>query len=165
MRTLLPLLLLTLSACADTSADVPVSEEALAAMEKIVVAPAARPDGVRFLSPATGDTVTSPVHFRFGIDGMMIAPAGAVTEGTGHHHIIVDGGAIEKGTAVPANATHIHYGGGQIEGMLNLEPGEHSITLQLADGSHISYGETWSNTITVTVSDEPSSAQKPTDAQ
>ena len=112
-----------------------------------------------------GATVTSPVHFRFGVDGMTIAPAGDLTQGTGHHHIIVDGGPIEKGTPVPADATHIHYGGGQIEGTLTLEPGQHTITLQLADGSHVSYGEAWSNTITINVSDAPSPAQKPTDAQ
>ena len=163
MRTLLPLLLLSLTACSDTPTEAPVTAEEAA--EKIVIAPAARPDGVHFLKPASGDTVTSPVHFRFGIDGMAVAPAGEVVEGTGHHHIIVDGSAIEKGTAVPADATHIHYGGGQIEGTLDLAPGEHTITLQLADGQHISYGETWSNTITVNVSEEPSPAQKPTDAQ
>ena len=165
MRTLLPLLMLTLIACSNNN-DVDIQvDEAAAAAEKIVIAPAARPDGVRFLSPETGATVTSPVHFRFGVDGMTIAPAGDLTQGTGHHHIIVDGGPIEKGTTVPADATHIHYGGGQIEGTLTLEPGQHTITLQLADGSHVSYGEAWSNTITINVSDAPSPAQKPTDAQ
>lgn len=165
MRTLLSLFLISLTACADAPIDAPAAEEAPSITEAVQKAPAARPDGVRFLKPATGDVVTSPVHFRFGVDGMNIAPAGQMTQGTGHHHIIVDGGAIEKGTAVPADATHIHYGGGQVEGTLDLAPGNHTITLQLADGGHISYGEEWSNTIAITVSDAPSPAQKPTDAQ
>ena len=65
--------------------------------------------------------------------------------------MIVDGSFIPKGKPVPADATHIHYGGGQLEADIELEPGKHTLTMQFADGAHISYGERYSTTITVIV--------------
>ena len=47
--------------------------------------------------------------------------------------------------------THIHFGGGQTEADVELTPGEHTLTLQFANGMHQSYGADWSKTITVTV--------------
>jgi hypothetical protein len=38
---------------------------------------------------------------------------------------------------VPASANHVHFGGGQTEVMLNLEPGEHSLQLLMGDKYHI----------------------------
>ena len=61
-------------------------------------------------------------------------------EGTGHHHLIVDGKAVPKGSVVPADATHMHFGKGQTETTLKLPPGKHTLTLQFADGAHQSYG-------------------------
>ncbi len=52
---------------------------------------------------------------------------------------------------MPANAQHIHFGGGQIETTLDLDAGNYSLTLQFADGLHQSYGEGMSKTINVTV--------------
>lgn len=106
---------------------------------------------VFFVEPADGATVSSPVKIRMGVKGMKVHPAGELKEGTGHHHIVVDGGPIDKGTVVPADATHIHYGKGQTETELELTPGSHSLTLQFANGAHQSYGQHMSSTITVTV--------------
>ena len=58
---------------------------------------------VYFIEPKDGATVTSPVHVKFGVDGMSIAPAGTMTDGTGHHHLLIDGKALPKGTVIPAN--------------------------------------------------------------
>lgn len=52
---------------------------------------------------------------------------------------------------VPKDETHIHYGKGQISDTININPGNHTLTLQLANGLHESYGKNWSNTITVIV--------------
>lgn len=108
---------------------------------------------VYFVSPATGAQVKSPVKLVFGVEGMGIRKAGedVKDQTSGHHHIIVDGGAIAKGTPVPKDATHIHFGGGQTETELALKPGKHTLTMQLADGAHISYGEALSATIEVEV--------------
>lgn len=106
---------------------------------------------VEFLAPKDGATVTSPVHVRFGVTGMTVAPAGTMTPGTGHHHLIIDGGPIPKGEVVPADATHIHYGKGQTQADVPLSPGDHKLTMQFADGEHRSYGPAMSQTITVHV--------------
>ncbi|KNH10129.1 ATPase of the AAA+ class [Candidatus Burkholderia brachyanthoides] len=102
---------------------------------------------VYFLEPEDGATVTSPVHVKFGVDGMKVAPAGTMTEGTGHHHLIIDGGSVPKGTVVPADDTHIHYGKGQTETDVKLPPGDHTLTMQFADGAHRSYGPEMNSTI------------------
>lgn len=114
---------------------------------------AAAPDGasVAFGAPADGATVTSPVALTFKVEGMTVQPAGTLTEGTGHHHVIVDSEGIPAGEAVPADETHIHFGKGQTETSLELTPGPHTLTLQFADGAHRSYGPKMSTKISVVV--------------
>ena len=106
---------------------------------------------VFFLLPHDGDTVGTTVSVSMGVKGMEVEPAGAVNEGKGHHHIIIDGSFIEKGVVVPADSTHIHYGKGQTEVEVTLQPGTHTLTMQFADGFHQSYGESMSAQITVVV--------------
>lgn len=106
---------------------------------------------VMFVSPADGDKVKSPLKVVMGVEGMTIQPAGDLKAGTGHHHLIIDSDPVAFGTAVPADETHIHFGKGETEAEVELEPGEHKLMLQLADGVHRSYGEQMSATITVTV--------------
>jgi hypothetical protein len=111
------------------------------------------PEGARsfFVSPADKAEVTSPLTVEMGVEGMQVQPAGEVKAGTGHHHIIIDGQSIGAGTPVPADDRHIHYGQGQTSTTLELAPGEHTLTLQFANGVHLSYGPQMSSTITVTV--------------
>lgn len=111
------------------------------------------PDGVYFVFPKEGETVNNPVLVGFGVNGMEVEPAGQVKEGMGHHHIIIDGQYVESGTIVPADSTHIHFGKGQKETQLELTPGQHTLTMQFADGVHKSYGQAWSKTIEITVAD------------
>jgi len=106
---------------------------------------------VEFVEPKDGATVSPAVHIVMAAHGMKIHKAGAVIEGTGHHHIIIDGSFVAKGEAVAKDATHKHFGKGQTETVLNLTPGDHTLTLQLADGHHQSYGKAMSQTITVHV--------------
>lgn len=106
---------------------------------------------VMFVSPKEGETVKSPVKVVMGVEGIAIKAAGDLAPGTGHHHLIVDGGPIAEGTTVPKDAQHIHYGKGQTEAEVELTPGPHTLTLQVADGNHVSYGERVSATIHVTV--------------
>ncbi|MFY0594506.1 DUF4399 domain-containing protein [Roseivirga sp.] len=108
-------------------------------------------EGVSFENLEDGQEVNSPFLVKMGISGMEVQPAGEVVKGTGHHHMIIDGGFIKTGDPVPANSTHIHYGKGQLEAELELAPGKHTLTLQFANGIHQSYGEAWSKTITITV--------------
>jgi hypothetical protein len=108
---------------------------------------------VSFVEPKDGASVTNPIKVKMAVEGMKIRPAGedANDKTSGHHHIIVDGGPIAQGQAIPADATHLHFGKGQTETELKLTPGEHTLTLQFADGAHRSYGEKMSSTIHVKV--------------
>lgn len=84
-------------------------------------------------------------------EGIAVKPAGMPEQGSGHHHIIIDGAAPAKGAVVPKDETHIHFGKGQTETVLAVAPGEHSLTLQFADGLHRSYGPELSATIKIKV--------------
>lgn len=106
---------------------------------------------VWFVEPKDGDKVSSPVKIKFAVKGMKIAPAGKMMEGTGHHHLIINGTVVEKGKVVPADEKHIHFGKGQTETTVELPKGKHTLTMQFADGAHQSYGEKMSQTITVHV--------------
>lgn len=169
-------LILALAACneapaeeaAPAVAEAPATEEAPAhdhAHHAEGDAPAlpAVPEGARvfFVSPADGARIAGvPVDGKvkvavvMGAENVRVGPAGEVEEGAGHHHIIVDATATPVGAAVPADDTHIHFGGGQTETELMLSPGEHTLTLQLADGIHRSYGPALSSSITITVATE-----------
>ena len=57
---------------------------------------------------------------------------------------------MPKGTVVPADKTHIHFGKGQTETRILLDEGPHTLTLQFADGAHRSFGPEFSQTIKVT---------------
>ena len=117
----------------------------------LAVSGAAQAAGVSFVQPADGATVTNPVHVVFGVDGMKIAPAGTMTEGAGHHHLLIDGKPLPKGEVIPATDKSLHFGKGQTETDLTLPPGDHTLTLQFGDGAHRSYGPEMSKTITVHV--------------
>lgn len=111
------------------------------------------PDSARvyFGNLQDGMEVTPPVTIEMVVEGMEVRKAGEIVPGTGHHHIIIDGSFSPKGEIVPADGSHIHYGQGQTEATLNLIPGQHTLTLQFANGAHQSYGEKMSSTITVNV--------------
>ncbi len=149
MRNLLILAFITvLAACGGSSKDGEQSTAPGALAEEDIKT------GVWFIEPADGASVNSPVTVKMGVSGMEVEPAGMVVEGKGHHHLIIDGNYVDQGVMVPADSTHIHYGQGQTEVELDLTPGQHSLTMQFADGVHTSYGEEWSATITVNV-EEP----------
>lgn len=111
--------------------------------------------GVHFISPKEGDVVQNPIKIVMGLKGMKLRPAGEdVTDKTsGHHHILIDNvqGYISQGTVVPADDYHLHYGKAQTEATIKLLPGKHRISLQLADGAHLSYGKDLSDSIDIMV--------------
>ena len=98
-----------------------------------------RPENAQlyFVSPDDGDSLTSPIVVRFGLKGMGVAPAGVEKAGTGHHHLIVDADMPPSGLPIPASDHYRHFGKGQTEVTLDLEPGEHTLQLILGDHFHI----------------------------
>jgi Domain of unknown function (DUF4399) len=108
---------------------------------------------ISFISPKNGETITSPFKVKMKADGIKVRPAGENVDETtsGHHHLLIDKGPIPKGQPIPADEYHVHYGKGQTEAEVTLKPGKYKLTLQFADGAHISYGPEFSETIEVTV--------------
>ena len=92
---------------------------------------------VRIISPADGDELESPVTVVFGLAGMGVAPAGVEKAGTGHHHLIIDAPLPPMGQPIPSDAHYRHFGGGQTQVTVELEPGKHTLQLLLGDQNHI----------------------------
>ena len=99
------------------------------------------PDGARayIIAPEDGATVSNPVTIRFGLEGMGVAPAGVEKEGTGHHHLLinVDPASVDMASPLPADDSHVHFGGGQTEVTLDLPAGDHTLRILLGDHNHI----------------------------
>ncbi len=108
-------------------------------------------EGVYFVSPLNNSVQQGDVHVVMAVDGMRVQKAGELQKGSGHFHIIIDGEFVPAGDIVVKDAAHMHFGKGQMETTLNLAKGKHTLTLQFADGHHISYGKAWSQTIHVEV--------------
>lgn len=92
---------------------------------------------VFIITPVDGSTVNSPVQVKFGISGMGVAPSGDFAERTGHHHLLVDVELQEDSLPIPTSDNYLHFGKGQTEASLELEPGPHTLQLVLGDGGHI----------------------------
>ena len=107
--------------------------------------------GVYFIEPANGTVVSSPLKVRFGIQGMEVKPAGDQVAGQGHHHLLINLASQPKGEIIPIDDTHIHFGKSQTETDVSLPPGTYMLTMQFADGLHLSYGKQMTATITVFV--------------
>ncbi len=111
-----------------------------------------RPDkSVYFVEPKDGATVTSPFKVVFGVKGMAVEPAGEIKADSGHHHLLINLDAIRAGDAIPVDDTHLHFGKAQTEAEVKLAPGNYTLTLQYANGAHVSYGPPMAATIHVTV--------------
>jgi hypothetical protein len=95
---------------------------------------------VFFVSPKDGATVGQDVKVEFGVKGIAVAPASEGKPGTGHHHLLIDQKELPPGNApIPNDATHKHYGKGQTEDTVHLEPGDHTLQLDFADALHMQF--------------------------
>jgi len=96
------------------------------------------PEGARvyIISPKDGETVASEFLVKFGLQGMGVAPAGTDMKNTGHHHLLID---VENLPDLdkPMGKDVMHFGGGQTEKLIKLEPGKHTLQLVLGNYLHI----------------------------
>jgi len=107
---------------------------------------------VFFIEPADGATVTSPVTFTFGHENFTIEPKGDIHAGAGHHHIGLDTECLPAGEAIPEADPWVHFGDGSATIEMQLPAGEHTLTIQIGDGEHVTLDEPGlCQTITVTV--------------
>lgn len=116
---------------------------------------------VHFIGLRDGASVPPTFKLRFGLRGMAVRRASEdiFDRQTGHHHLLIDQGPVPKGDIVVFSERHIHYGKGQTEATLTLPPGPHTLTLQFADGAHISYGPQLAASVRIVV--EPAAAPAP----
>jgi hypothetical protein len=92
-------------------------------------------------SPKNGATVGQDVHVTFAVMGSIkVAPSTDTTANTGHHHLLIDQKELPPLAApIPNDATHKHYGKGQTEDTIHLEPGDHTLQLDFADATHMQF--------------------------
>jgi len=110
----------------------------LAALTTWAGTPAREGAKVYFISPAGGETVTSPVTIRFGLSGMGVVPAGIDKAHSGHHHLLVNVDELPPlDQPIPKDEHHRHFGGGQTETKIELTPGKHTLQLLLGDKNHM----------------------------
>jgi hypothetical protein len=112
------------------------------------------PEGaqVYIIAPEDGATLTSPVTVLFGLEGLGVAPAGVEQEGTAHHHLIIDADLPPVDEPIPADDNYVHFGGGQTQTTVELEPGEHTLQLLMGDLNHYQHEPpVYSEVVTITV--------------
>jgi formylglycine-generating enzyme required for sulfatase activity len=110
---------------------------------------------VRFAAPADGATVPPVFEVGMAATGLTVEPAGEIHEGAGHFHILLDTDFVLPEELIPFDENHLHFGQGQITTTLELEPGEHVLRLQFANGAHQALeGDQYRDEITVIVESE-----------
>ena len=97
---------------------------------------------VFFVEPKNNATVSSPVHMKFGSEGIEISPVppGDPKEtrpGVAHYHVGIDQDCLPPGkTIVKGTPSWVHFGDGKDVFDSQLTPGKHKLALQLGDDLH-----------------------------
>jgi hypothetical protein len=97
---------------------------------------------VFFIEPKNGATVSSPVHMKFGSEGIEISPVPAgdvktARPGMAHYHVGIDQTCLPAGkNIVKGTPSWVHFGDGKSEFDSQLTPGKHKLALQLGDDLH-----------------------------
>lgn len=107
------------------------------------------PPTASFVAPEDGATATSPVAVEMAAEGIEIAPAADAVEGAGHFHVMVDTDCLAVGETIPNDDTHLHFGDGSTSADVELEPGEHTLCLQVGTNDHSATAATAEITVTV----------------
>jgi hypothetical protein len=103
---------------------------------------AAKKPRVFFVEPADKATVTSPLHMKFGSEGVEISPVppGDLTTarpGKYHYHVGIDQDCMAPGkNIVKGTPSWVHFGDGKDVFDTQLTPGTHKLALQLGDDLH-----------------------------
>ena len=120
LKAVLSILLVTiLASCGNKKTETESAPEAEPVVEAIEEKVEPR---VFFKYPQDGATVGSPVFVEMGVEGMEIEPAGQVKEGFGHHHLLINQTSWPEGEVIPMSDSTLHYGKGQTDASVDLEP-------------------------------------------
>jgi uncharacterized protein DUF4399 len=90
-----------------------------------------------FVDLKDGATVPPNLVVHFGLRNMGVAPAGSDRPNSGHHHLLVDTELPPLDQAIPNDFNHLHFGAGQTEAEITLQPGPHTLQLLLGDKDHV----------------------------
>ena len=120
---------------------------------EVIASEQGRAEQVMFVKPADHATVTSPFLVGWAASGLIIEAAGqSIRPGAGHLHLLINEEFIPAGESIPRDDTHLHFGAGQTNTQLTLEPGEYTLRLQMSNGVHVAHqGPQYQDEITVTV--------------
>jgi len=119
-------------------AEPPVDADAV--LHPWVVPPPVREPAAYFTNLQDGAVVESPFLVRFGLSMRGIVPAGRTAGRAGHHHLLVDQALpLDFQKPLPFTERYVHFGKGQMEAVINLQPGTHTLMLLLADQGHLPY--------------------------
>lgn len=119
--------------------------------QDLPITPAPEGAKVTIVSPKDGATVGREFTVIFGLEGMGVAPAGVDIEGTGHHHLLVNQEELPP-AGKPMGNPPMHFGAGQTQTTLTLEPGTHTLQMILGDKLHVPHEPAIvSEKITITV--------------
>ncbi|MGB1868792.1 MAG: DUF4399 domain-containing protein [Porticoccaceae bacterium] len=131
------------------------SSSALSAADSqsAMISPVSASASVWIESPQDGQLLSSPVTLKFGSSDVLISPAGTERPNSGHHHLLINLQTLPAmDRPLPANAQVIHYGAGQTEATLELEPGVYSLQLLLGNYLHVPHARpVMSKKISITV--------------
>lgn len=87
--------------------------------------------------PPDGTTVKGAFWCRFGLRNMGVTQASNNAPNTGHHHLLIDvNDPLDPKEPIPQDKTHLHFGAGQTEALIELPPGKHTLQLVLGDAKH-----------------------------
>ena len=159
IRILIVLLLVPFVAACQNTSDTPETPATPTSQETAPTAlprtPSPEGAAVYIISPrdAASGISAGEVTVVFGLKGMGVAPAGIDFPDTGHHHLLVNAEQTPSlELPLPADDNHIHFGKGQTETTLDLEPGTYTLQLVLGDHLHIPHDPpVMSETVTITV--------------
>ena len=105
-----------------------------------------------FIEPKDGETYPKEVAVKFGLKDFGVAPAGYNIPNTGHHHLIINADLPDLTLPIPANENYVHFGLGQTETTLTLEPGTYSLQLLMGNYLHIPHEKPlFSKAISITI--------------
>jgi hypothetical protein len=121
--------------------------------ESTMISPVSANASVWIESPQDGQVLTSPVTLEFGSSDVLISPAGTERPNSGHHHLLINLQTLPTmDRPLPANAQVVHYGAGQTQATLELEPGVYSLQLLLGNYLHVPHARpVMSKKISITV--------------
>ncbi len=134
------LFLTTLTAHAQPTAPPPAVATGAAKAHPWQAAPPRLTAEAYFTNLKDGDQIETPYLAKFGLSaGWGLAPIAQPGRArSGHHHLLVNRDLpLNFKEALPFNEQYIHFGKGQMETVLTLEPGTYTLRMLLADQKHL----------------------------